>query len=40
VALQLAALAGNQFDTADASTLPRRELSLITVNSGGGGCCG
>jgi hypothetical protein len=41
VALQLAALAGNQFDAAaDTSTLPRGELSLISVSGNGGGCCG
>jgi hypothetical protein len=38
VALQLAALAGDQFDSADTPALPRTELSLITVNNGGG--CG
>ena len=41
VALQLAALAGDQFDAAaDTSTLPRAELSLISVSGNGGGCCG
>ena len=40
VALQLAALAGDQFDPAETSNQARTELSLITVNSDGGGCCG
>ncbi|WP_229399767.1 NAD(P)-binding domain-containing protein [Micromonospora okii] len=43
VALQLAALAGNQFDTTDRGAadgdLPPAELGLVTVSSGGG-CCG
>ncbi|PZF97367.1 flavoprotein [Micromonospora endophytica] len=43
IALQLAALAGNQFDPTDQnpanSGLPRAELSLVAVGSGGG-CCG
>ncbi|TCB97335.1 FAD-dependent oxidoreductase [Micromonospora zingiberis] len=43
VALQLAALAGDQFDTVDQDPAgdgrPRAELGLVTVSSGGG-CCG
>ncbi|WP_341716471.1 NAD(P)-binding domain-containing protein [Micromonospora sp. FIMYZ51] len=42
VALQLAALAGNQFDTSQDTTeaaLPRAEVGLVAVSSGGG-CCG
>ncbi|HEX5541814.1 MAG TPA: NAD(P)-binding domain-containing protein [Micromonospora sp.] len=43
-ALQLAALAGNQFDSSgtaatDTPSLPRTEQNLVTV-SGSGGCCG
>jgi hypothetical protein len=43
IALQLAALAGNQFDAAgaDTSTLPRADADPITVGqASGGGCCG
>jgi thioredoxin reductase len=45
IAVQLAALAGDQFDIVDPSitgraTLPRAELTLRPVASAGGGCCG